>query len=110
MKNKIFTLILLVSPERSEILLGMKKRGFGVGKWNGFGGKVTPDESIFSGALRELKEEAGIYCPDLRFIGDFFQFYLIFLLVFKDLFHLNSKENPIFYTYIYSEEINMKEL
>lgn len=23
-----------------EILLGMKKRGFGCGKWNGFGGKV----------------------------------------------------------------------
>jgi len=28
-----------VSAER-EILLGMKKRGFGFGKWNGFGGKV----------------------------------------------------------------------
>ena len=24
-----------------EVLLGMKKRGFGTGKWNGFGGKVT---------------------------------------------------------------------
>jgi hypothetical protein len=23
-----------------EILLGLKKRGFGVGKWNGFGGKL----------------------------------------------------------------------
>ena len=32
--------------ERDSILLGMKKRGFGVGKYNGFGGKVEKDESI----------------------------------------------------------------
>jgi hypothetical protein len=27
-----------------QILLAMKKRGFGAGKWNGYGGKVQPDE------------------------------------------------------------------
>ena len=31
------TLCFLLAGER--ILLGMKKRGLGVGKWNGFGGK-----------------------------------------------------------------------
>lgn len=41
----------------NEICLAMKKRGFGVGKWNGVGGKVQADESIESAALRELKEE-----------------------------------------------------
>ena len=40
-KRKILTLVFL--REGTRVLLGMKKRGFGVGKWNGFGGKVmTP--------------------------------------------------------------------
>lgn len=38
----------------------MKKRGFGAGRWNGFGGKVQPDESIEDAAKREILEEAGI--------------------------------------------------
>jgi len=33
----------------------MKKRGFGQGKWNGFGGKVEPNESIEQAAIREMK-------------------------------------------------------
>ncbi len=40
--------------------MAMKKRGFGVGKWNGIGGKVNPDETIEAAALRELGEEIGI--------------------------------------------------
>lgn len=28
-----------------EILLGLKKRGFGKDKWNGFGGKVAVNET-----------------------------------------------------------------
>lgn len=35
-----------------EILLGMKKRGFGMGKWNGFGGKIEGDETTEEGARR----------------------------------------------------------
>ncbi|XP_024245985.1 7,8-dihydro-8-oxoguanine triphosphatase-like [Oncorhynchus tshawytscha] len=38
--NKLLTLVLVVQPGR--VLLGMKKRWFGAGKWNGFGGKVQP--------------------------------------------------------------------
>ena len=37
----------------------MKKRGFGAGKWNGFGGKVEPGETIVEAAVREVKEECG---------------------------------------------------
>jgi 8-oxo-dGTP pyrophosphatase MutT (NUDIX family) len=40
-----------------EILLAMKKRGFGAGRWNGFGGKVEPGESIEAGLIREAQEE-----------------------------------------------------
>lgn len=43
-----------------SVLLGMKKRGFGTGKLNGYGGKVGADECITAAAVRELEEEAGI--------------------------------------------------
>ena len=36
----------------------MKKRDFGKGKWNGFGGKVHEEEEIHEAAERELLEEA----------------------------------------------------
>ncbi len=49
--RKLLTLV-LVRKEHSLVLLGLKKRGFGVGKWNGFGGKVEPGESIIDGAVR----------------------------------------------------------
>ena len=43
-----------------EILLGMKKRGFGIGKYNGFRGKVKLGETIEEATLRELQEESGL--------------------------------------------------
>jgi len=42
------------------VMMGMKKRGFGAGKWNGFGGKVEPGESNEQAAVRELHEESGV--------------------------------------------------
>jgi len=38
----------------------MKKRGFGAGKWNGYGGKVTERESPRTAAARELQEESSL--------------------------------------------------
>jgi len=55
MKRKLFTLCIVL--KRNEILLGMKKRGFGKGKWNGFGGKVLRGETIEKAAKRELREK-----------------------------------------------------
>jgi 8-oxo-dGTP diphosphatase len=53
--------VTLVLPIRDgRILLGMKKRGFGEGKVNGFGGKLNEGESIVEAAVRELAEEVGI--------------------------------------------------
>lgn len=51
---------LTIIHQHPKILLGMKKKGFGEGKWNGFGGKVEEGESIEEAALREIEEEAGI--------------------------------------------------
>ena len=47
-------------PSEGLVLLGLKKRGFGAGKWNGFGGKLDPGESLEESALRELQEECGL--------------------------------------------------
>lgn len=38
----------------------MKKRGFGVGKWNGLGGKLKEGEDAKVAAVRELQEEIGV--------------------------------------------------
>jgi 8-oxo-dGTP diphosphatase / 2-hydroxy-dATP diphosphatase len=61
--KKILTLVLVNRGE--NLLLGMKKRGFGEGRWNGFGGKVEAGETILQAARRELKEEVGIEAGEL---------------------------------------------
>ena len=67
-----FTLCLLVRGDPpAEILLGLKKAGFGAGKYNGFGGKVEAGETIESAAVREVAEEVGLVVSeeDLRPVG-----------------------------------------
>lgn len=54
------TLVYLHRPDAGEILLAFKKRGFGMGKWNGVGGKVADGESILQTAVREVAEEIGV--------------------------------------------------
>ena len=46
--------------DKGKILLGMKKRRFGTGKWNGFGGKLENGESVHENVVREIKEEIGV--------------------------------------------------
>ena len=47
-----------------KILLGLKKRGFGAGKWNGFGGKVQRNENLKQAAIRELYEECCVHVDE----------------------------------------------
>eukprot|EP00741_Cyanophora_paradoxa_P020654 tig00021281_g19935.t1 len=56
--RKILTLVLV--RKEGHVLLGQKKRGFGQGFWNGFGGKLEQGETLEQAAHRELYEEAGI--------------------------------------------------
>ncbi|MDD5083628.1 MAG: 8-oxo-dGTP diphosphatase [Candidatus Moranbacteria bacterium] len=65
--NKILTLCIIHQGDR--VLLGMKKRGFGMGRWNGFGGKVEKGETIEEAARREVFEEACIDVTDLQKVG-----------------------------------------
>ena len=67
---KWFTLSYLIKD--NQICLGLKKRGFGVGKWNGFGGKVEKSESVVEAAIRELNEESlvTVDSKDLRQVLD----------------------------------------
>lgn len=55
---KVLTLAYLVKDD--SVCLAMKKRGFGEGNWNGYGGKVEEGESIESAAVREIKEESNV--------------------------------------------------
>lgn len=50
--NKLLTLLFVLHPDSKQVLLGYKKRGFGNGRWNGFGGKVESNESIETAAVR----------------------------------------------------------
>ena len=67
MAKKILTLVVI--QKDGKVLLGMKKRGFGVGKWNGFGGKVDVSETVEDAAKRELFEEAGITAESMEKLG-----------------------------------------
>ncbi len=65
--KKLLTLCII--HQHPMVLLGMKKRGFGAGRWNGFGGKVGATETIENAAKRELREEAGIETEYLEKVG-----------------------------------------
>jgi len=52
------TLVLLLKDD--QILLARKKRGFGEGYWNGYGGKLESGETIEQAMVRECQEESGV--------------------------------------------------
>lgn len=58
--------------KEDQILLGLKKRGFGAGRWNGFGGKVQPNETIEQAAFRETLEESGLRVSNLHQLATLF--------------------------------------
>lgn len=62
--KKLCTLVYVFDDDKQRLLLGLKKRGLRLGKYNGFGGKVEEGESIVEGAIRELNEECGLSVPD----------------------------------------------
>lgn len=55
MKTKETTLLII--KKGHKILLARKKRGFGLGKWNGIGGKIESNETPEEAMIRETEEE-----------------------------------------------------
>ena len=95
----------------NNILLGMKKRGFGKGKYNGFGGKLQENETVKQAAIRELYEESNLIAKEkdieqiaillFEFVGDDF---IMEVNVFKThVYSGNEKESdemkPIWFSF-----------
>lgn len=67
--EKRIPLTLCIVHQSPRVLLGMKKRGFGAGRWNGFGGKLQEGETIMDALMREMEEEVGIVPADPEKVG-----------------------------------------
>lgn len=68
----VATLGYILSPDRKQVLLVHRNARPGdehLGKYNGLGGKIEPDEDMVAGMRREIMEEAGITCTDLSLRG-----------------------------------------
>lgn len=65
------TTLCFLLNDKGEVLLAMKKRGFGAGKWNGVGGKVMEGEDIVAATIREIREEIGVAVApkDVELVG-----------------------------------------
>lgn len=74
--KKLETTLLLLRKD-DEVLLAMKKRGFGEGNFNGVGGKLKDGESPEQAMIRETEEEIGIIPINYEKVGilDFIEFY-----------------------------------
>ncbi len=77
----------------NEILLAMKKRGFGEGKYNGVGGKIENGETPEEAMLRETQEEIAVTPVKYEKVG-FLEF---------DEYYKGKKEKVAFHLYIVNE-------
>ncbi len=65
----IITNVCYIINEKGEYLLQKKARGFGIGKWNGPGGKLEAGETLKEGLAREIKEETTIEIGEVEEIA-----------------------------------------
>ena len=66
------TLGYILSPDRAKVLLvhrNARAHDDQLGKYNGLGGKLLPDEDVATGMIREIREEAGIEVTAMRLRG-----------------------------------------
>ena len=68
-RDDVLQTTLLFLRRDNQLLLATKKRGYGVEKWNGVGGKIEPGESVEQGAIRECFEEIGVRALNLTQVG-----------------------------------------
>ena len=90
--STLLFLIKKTNSEISDICLAMKKRGFGMNRWNGVGGKVNQGvESIAEATIREAKEEILVDVKNLYKVAEL-EFYFPHNPSFNQLFHVYCTE------------------
>lgn len=89
--------------KEGQILLAMKKRGFGKGWWNGVGGKLNTGETILQAAIRETKEEISVSVLQLDKVAEL-DFY------FPSNLEWNQKVTVFLVTKWESEPIESEEM
>ncbi len=68
----VATLGYVLSADRTRVLLihrNARPDDHHLGKYNGLGGKMDPDEDVVACMRREIREEAAIECIDMRLRG-----------------------------------------
>lgn len=68
----VATLGYVISRDRQRVLMihrNTRKDDYHLGKYNGLGGKLNPDEDVAACMRREIREEAGIECTDMQLRG-----------------------------------------
>ena len=92
------TLVFLIKRtdgQIKDICLAMKKRGFGMNRWNGVGGKVDgQNETIEEAARREAKEEIFVDVQDLNKVAEL-SFYFPHNSAWDQMVHVYLSENWI---------------
>ena len=89
MNNCLETTLCLLKKD-NKILLAMKKRGFGEGKYNGVGGKIKKGETPEQAMVRETQEEINVTPTNYDKVG----------LIEFDEYYKGNKENIIFHLYL----------
>ena len=68
----VATLGYVISPDGRQVLMvhrNARPDDHQLGKYNGLGGKLEPDEDAATGMRREIREEAGIECTTVELAG-----------------------------------------
>ncbi len=91
MQQIISTLLLL--RKDNQILLAKKKKGFGMGLFNGVGGKVEPGETIDQAMIRECQEEIHVTPTKYEKLG---------INTFEE-YYKGEKAHLIFHLYVATE-------
>ncbi|MBV2209971.1 MAG: 8-oxo-dGTP diphosphatase [Thermomonas sp.] len=68
----IATLGYVLSPDRTKVLMihrNARPDDLHLGKYNGLGGKMEPNEDVLACMKREIREEAGVECTSLTLRG-----------------------------------------
>lgn len=84
-------LTLMILKRNGKLLLGVKKRGFGMGKINCAGGKVEPGETEREAAIRETFEEVGIRVKSCEKVGQ---------VVFRELYFKGKPETDVMHIFL----------